>query len=87
MDKRSRSPITTGFDLLLLEAPLGMSTLEPWNNLRRYQFVMVVISDREVESMVEGSGGFSYGSLGLVLINYFYDIPHSCLEYGMGVTG
>ena len=27
------------------------------------------------------------GSHGLVFMDLFYDIPHSCLEYGMGVVG
>ena len=39
--------------------------------------------DYEVESLVEGD--LASGSLDLVLFDLFHEIPHSCLESGMGV--
>ena len=53
MDKRSRSPVIVWVELLVLEALIGKNTLESSNNLDRDQSTMVVISDHEVESLVE----------------------------------
>jgi len=44
-----------------------------------------MMSDFEVKSLVEGLGGFAYGSPNLVLFGLFHEIPHSCLKYALGV--
>ena len=54
MDKRSRIPVTVWVELLVLEALVGKNTLEPWRKFDRDQSVMVVMSYREVESLVKG---------------------------------
>ena len=48
---------------------------------------MAVISDHDLESLVEGQGGLAFGGPELIMIDVFGDIPHSCLEYGTGVIG
>jgi len=45
------------------------------------------MSDHEVESPVEGLGGLASGSPSFILMDLFYEIPHSCLEYGTRVIG
>ena len=45
-----------------------------------------LMSDREVESLFDGLRWMTFGSPGWVLIDVFYEIPHSCLEYGTGVN-
>jgi len=75
-------------ELLVLEALVGVNTLEALEGLDRDQsddgFVM---SDREVEPLSDGLGWMAFGSLGWFWIDVFYEIPHSCLEYGMRVNG
>jgi len=46
----------------------------------------LVISGCEVESLFDGLRWMASWSPGWVLIDVFYDIPHSCLEYGTGVN-
>ena len=46
-----------------------------------------VMFDREVESLFDGLRLFGLEKPWMVLIDVFYEIPHSCLEYGMRVNG
>ena len=48
---------------------------------------MVVMYECEVESLVEGWGGLAFEIPGLIMIDVFDEIPHSCLEYGKRVIG
>ena len=66
---------------------VGTNTLEPWTTWVETIWWWLVMSDHEVESLDEGWGSLASRCHGLVLIDVFYEIPHSCLEYGMGVTG
>ena len=45
-----------------------------------------VMSDREVEPLFDGLRWLASGSPGWFWIDVFYEIPHSFLEYGMGVN-
>lgn len=45
------------------------------------------MSNREVESLVEGRGGLASRRPNLVFLGLFREMPHSCLEYGTWVTG
>ena len=49
--------------------------------------VSFLMSDHEVESLFDGLRWMASGSPGCFWIDVFYDNPHSCLEYGMGVNG
>ena len=75
-------------ELQFLEALVGTNALEALECLHRDQsndgFVM---SDQEVESLFDGLRWMRYGSPGWFWIDVFYEIPHSCLEYSMGVNG
>ena len=46
----------------------------------------LVMSDREVESLFDGLRWFGLQKPWMVLIDVFYEIPYSCLEYGIGMT-
>jgi len=46
-----------------------------------------VMSDHEVESLFDGWRSTASRSPGQFLIDVFYEIPRSCLEYGMRVNG
>jgi len=48
---------------------------------------VLVMSDHEVESLVEGSSGWPLEAMVSFCFSFFHDIPHSCLEYGTGVIG
>jgi len=67
---------------------VGTNTLEALEGLDGDQsddgFLMF---DHEVESLFDGLRWMAFGSPIWVLINVFYEIPHSCVEYGMGVNG
>jgi len=46
-----------------------------------------VMSVREVESLFDWLRLFGLWNPWISLIYVFYEIPHSCLAYGMGVAG
>ena len=49
--------------------------------------MVLVMFDSEVESLFDGLRWMAFGSPVRVLIDVFYEIPHSCLEYGTWVNG
>ena len=49
--------------------------------------MMVVMSDREVESLFDGLRWFGILKPWIFLFDVFCEIPHSCLEYGTRVAG
>jgi len=51
------------------------------------QMMVLVMFDCEVESLFDGLRWIASGSPGWFLIDVFYEIPHSFLEYGTGVNG
>jgi len=75
-------------ELLFLDALVGKNNLEAFEGLDGDQYDDgFVMYNHEVESLIDELRWIAYGSPGLVLTNVFYEIPHSCLEYGMGVNG
>ena len=46
-----------------------------------------VMSNHEVESLFDGLKWLAYESPEWFGVDVFYEIVHSCLEYGMGVNG
>jgi len=63
------------------------NALEALEGLDRDQYEDVfLISDYEVESLFDGLRWMASGIPGWFLIDVFYDILHSCLEYGTRVN-
>jgi len=46
-----------------------------------------LMSDHEVEPLLDGLKGLASRRLGWFWIDVFYEIPNSCLEYGTRVNG
>lgn len=61
------------------------AALEGWDRDR--SDVGFVMSGHEVESLFYGLRWMAFEILGWFLIDFFYDIPHSFLEYGTRVNG
>jgi len=74
-------------ELLVLESLVGINALEALEGLDRDQYDDgLVMSNCEVESLFDRLRWMASRSPRWFWINVFYEIPHSCLEYGMGVN-